>query len=181
YIDPTQGSDNTLSMEYAGGFLGGSNEFIRYIFSSAWFATPFYSLTFSARGVVGYITGDHVPLYELFRLGGIYTVRGFKTWSIGPTAANGEVIGGDKELLFNFEMIYPIVKEIKLKGLIFFDAGNSWAKGDPYHLDELRTSVGFGFRWMSPMGPLRLEWGYNLKPKPGESSSAWDFTMGGFF
>jgi outer membrane protein insertion porin family len=181
YIDPTRGSDNTLSVEYAGGFLGGTNEFTRSIFNSAWFVTPFYNLTFSARGQIGYISGDAVPLYELFRLGGMYSVRGFKTWSIGPTAPNGEVIGGDKMLLFNFEMVFPIAKEIKLKGLIFFDAGNAWAKGDPYQLDDLRTSVGFGFRWMSPMGPLRLEWGYNLKPKPGESSSAWDFTMGGFF
>ena len=181
YIDPTRGSDNTLSLEYAGGFLGGTNEFTRSIFNSAWFVTPFYNLTFSARGQIGYISGDAVPLYELFRLGGMYSVRGFKTWSIGPTAPNGEVIGGDKMLLFNFEMVFPIAKEIKLKGLIFFDAGNAWAKGDPYQLDDLRTSVGFGFRWMSPMGPLRLEWGYNLKPKPGESQSAWDFTMGGFF
>jgi outer membrane protein insertion porin family len=179
--DPTRGSDNTLSVEYAGGALGGSNEFTRYIFNSAWFATPFYSLTFSARGRIGYITGPSIPLYELFRLGGMYSVRGFKAWSIGPTAPNGEVIGGDKELLFNFEMLFPVAKEINLKGLIFFDAGNAWAKGDPYKLDELRTSVGFGFRWMSPVGPLRLEWGYNLKPKPGEKTSAWDFSIGGFF
>jgi outer membrane protein insertion porin family len=110
----------------------------------------------------------------------MYSVRGFKAWSIGPTAPNGEVIGGDKELLFNVEMIFPIAKEINLKGLIFFDAGNAWAKGDPYQLDDLRTSVGFGFRWMSPVGPLRLEWGYNLNPKPGESQSTWDFTIGGF-
>jgi outer membrane protein insertion porin family len=179
-FDPTWGSDNTLSMEYAGGFLGGTNEFNKYIFNSAWFFTPFYKLTFSTRGRIGYITGDAVPLYELFRLGGMYSVRGFKAWSIGPTAPNGEVIGGDKELLFNVEMIFPIAKEINLKGLIFFDAGNAWAKGDPYQLDDLRTSVGFGFRWMSPVGPLRLEWGYNLNPKPGESQSTWDFTIGGF-
>jgi outer membrane protein insertion porin family len=179
-FDPTWGSDNSLSMEYAGGFLGGTNEFNKYIFNSAWFATPFYKLTFSARGQIGYITGDAIPLYELFRLGGMYSVRGFKAWSIGPTAPNGEVIGGDKELLFNFEMIFPIAKEINLKGLIFFDAGNAWAKGDPYQLDELRTSAGFGFRWMSPVGPLRIEWGYNLNPKPGEKQSTWDFTIGGF-
>ncbi|NWF55801.1 MAG: outer membrane protein assembly factor BamA [Syntrophaceae bacterium] len=179
-FDPTRGSDNTFSMEYAGGFLGGTNEFNKYIFNSAWFITPFYRLTFSARGRIGYITGDAIPLYELFRLGGMYSVRGFKAWSIGPTAPNGEVIGGDKELLFNFEMLFPIAKEINLKGLIFFDAGNAWAEGDPYQLDDLRTSAGFGFRWMSPVGPLRLEWGYNLKPKPGESQSTWDFTIGGF-
>jgi outer membrane protein insertion porin family len=180
-LDPTRGSDNTLSVEYAGGFLGGSNEFTRYIFNSAWAVTPFYNLTFAARGRIGYITGDNIPLYELFRLGGMYSVRGFKTWSIGPKDENGETIGGNKELLFNFEMLYPIAKEINLKGLIFFDAGNAWAKGDPYQPADLRTSVGFGFRWMSPVGPLRIEWGYNLKPKSGEDQSAWDFTIGGFF
>jgi outer membrane protein insertion porin family len=180
-FDPTGGSDNTLSVEYAGGILGGTNEFTKYVFNSAWYVTPFYKLTFSARGRIGYIAGDNIPLYELFRLGGMYSVRGFKAWSIGPKDENGEVIGGDKELLFNFEMIFPIAKEINLKGLIFFDAGNAWAKEDPYQLDDLRTSVGFGFRWMSPVGPLRIEWGYNLNPKPGEDQSAWDFTIGGFF
>ena len=125
--------------------------------------------------------GHAIPLYERYRLGGIYTLRGFKTWSVGPTTPNGEVIGGDKQLLFNFEMIFPISKAIKLKGLVFFDAGNAWDTGQPYNLGDLRTSVGFGFRWISPLGPLRLEWGYNLHPKPGESHSSWDFTVGGFF
>jgi len=180
-FDPTSGSDNTLTVEYAGGFLGGTNEFTKYIFNSAWFVTPFYKLTFSTRWRIGYIDGDAVPLYELFRLGGMYSVRGFKAWSIGPKDVNGEVIGGNKELLFNVEMIFPIAKEINLKGVIFFDAGNAWAKEDPYQLNDLRTSVGFGFRWMSPVGPLRIEWGYNLNPEPGEDQSAWDFTIGGFF
>ena len=180
-FDPTLGSDNSFSVEYAGGILGGTNEFTKYVLYSAWFVTPFYKLTFSARGRIGYIAGDNIPLYELFRLGGMYSVRGFEAWSIGPTDENGEVIGGNKELLFNFEMIFPIAKEINLKGVIFFDAGNAWAKEDPYQLNDLRTSVGFGFRWMSPVGPLRIEWGYNLNPKPGEDKSAWDFTIGGFF
>ncbi len=91
------------------------------------------------------------------------------------------MIGGDKELLFNFEAIFPISKEIKLKGVLFFDAGNAWDVGQSYNLGDLRTSVGFGLRWVSPVGPLRLEWGYNLSPKPGEPRSSWDFTVGGFF
>jgi outer membrane protein insertion porin family len=179
--DPTKGTDHVASVTYAGRFLGGSNDFTKYQASSAWFITPFWNLTFSARGLIGYIEGNPIPLYERFLLGGIYSVRGFKTYSIGPKAPNGEVIGGDKELLFNFEMVFPIAKEIKLKGLIFFDAGNAWDVAQPYQLDDLRTSAGFGFRWMSPFGPLRLEWGYNLKPREGESQSAWDFTMGTFF
>jgi outer membrane protein insertion porin family len=183
-LDPTQGSDNSISVEYAGGFLGGSNSFTKYLANSAWFFTPIWKITFSGRGLIGYITGNEgqsIPLYERFRLGGIYSLRGFKAYSVGPTAPNGEVIGGDKELLFNFEMIFPIGPEINLKGLLFFDAGNAWDVGQPYQIDDLRTSVGFGFRWMSPMGPLRLEWGYNLHPKPGEKTSAWDFTVGTVF
>jgi outer membrane protein insertion porin family len=180
-FDPTKGSDSGISVTYAGRFLGGTNDFTKYQASSAWFLTPFWDLTFSARGRIGYIEGDPIPLYERFRLGGIYTVRGFKAYSIGPKAPNGEVLGGDKELLFNFEMLFPLAKEIKLKGLLFFDAGNAWDVGQPYKLDDLRTSVGFGFRWISPMGPLRLEWGYNIKPKEGESQSSWDFTVGSFF
>jgi len=114
-------------------------------------------------------------------LGGMSTVRGFEAWSIGPKAENGEVIGGDKELLFNFELVFPIAQEIKLKGVLFFDAGNAWDVGEPYSLTDLRTSAGFGLRWVSPVGPIRVEWGYNLNPKPGEKESAWDFAIGTFF
>jgi outer membrane protein insertion porin family len=181
-FDPTKGSDTGISVTYAGRFLGGSNDFTKYQASSTWFLTPFWDLTFSARGRIGFIEGDpDIPLYERFRLGGIYTVRGFKAYSIGPKAPNGEVIGGDKELLFNFEMLIPLAKEIKLKGLIFFDAGNAWDVGETYRLDDLRTSAGVGFRWISPLGPLRLEWGYNLRPREGESTSSWEFTVGTFF
>lgn len=180
-FDPTKGSDNGISVTYAGRFLGGSNDFTKYQATSTWFLTPFWNLTFSTRGRIGFIEGDPIPLYERFRLGGIYTVRGFKSYSIGPKAPNGEVIGGDKELLFNFEMLFPIAKEIKLKGLFFFDAGNAWDVGEAYRLNDLRTSVGFGFRWMSPLGPLRLEWGYNIEPREGEQRSSWEFTVGSVF
>jgi len=184
FFDPTRGSDNSLSIEYAGGLLGGSNYFTKYSANSVWFNTPIWKITFMARGRIGYIHGNEgrpIPLFERYRLGGIYSVRGFKAFSIGPKAPNGEVIGGDKELLFNFEAIFPLIPAVKIKGLVFFDAGNAFDVGEPYRLDDLRTSVGVGFRWISPIGPLRLEWGYNLSPKEGESRSGWDFTIGMFF
>jgi outer membrane protein insertion porin family len=184
FFDPSKGSDNTISVEFAGGPLGGSNDFIKYDANSAWFTTPWWKLTFMARGHIGYIQGynDHpIPLYERYRIGGIYTLRGFKAWSVGPKAPNGEVIGGDKELFFNFEMIFPLIPEVKIKGLVFFDAGNAWDVAQNMAFDDLRTSVGFGFRWISPVGPLRLEWGYNLHPKQDEPQSSWDFTIGGMF
>ncbi len=182
FFDPNKGSDHVISAEYAGGFLGGSNAFNRYEGNTAWFVTPFWKTTFMARGKMGYIQGREgkpVPLYERYRLGGIYSLRGFDAYSIGPKdPVTGEVIGGTKELLFNFEMIIPLVSEVKIKGLFFFDAGNAWDTGEAYNLSDLRTSAGFGFRWMSPIGPLRIEWGYNLQPKPGEKRSGWDFAIG---
>jgi outer membrane protein insertion porin family len=184
FFDPSKGSDNGLSLEYAGGPLGGTNDYTKYDLSSAWYITPFWKLTYMARGRIGYIHGNGghpIPLYERYRLGGISTIRGFKAWSIGPQDSSGDVIGGDKDLIFNFEMIFPLIPEVKIKGVVFFDAGNAWDVAQPYWGDALRTSVGFGFRWISPVGPLRIEWGYNIAPKEGESHSAWDFTIGGFF
>ena len=137
-----------------------------------------------ARGRIGYIQGNSgtpIPIYERYRIGGINTVRGFQALSIGPKAPNGEVIGGDKELIFNFETIFPLIPEVKIKGVVFFDAGNAWDVGQTFLADPLRTSVGFGFRWIYPVGPMRLEWGYNLFPKEGEKQSSWDFTIGGMF
>jgi outer membrane protein insertion porin family len=184
YFDPTSGTDSAVYLDYAGGPLGGTNYFTRYGAEEKIFLTPYGNVTFMMRGRIGYIyarEGHIIPLQELYRLGGVYSVRGFPAWSIGPKAPNGEVIGGDKELLFNFEIVFPIATQIKLKGVLFFDAGNAWAPGVPYDLGDLRTSAGFGIRWISPMGPLRLEWGYNLHPLPGEKHSGWEFAMGTFF
>ncbi len=82
-------------------------------------------------------------------------------------------------LQFNQEIRFPLYKKLGLTGTVFFDAGNVYGPNDvgPF----LRTTVGAGFRWFSPMGPLRVEWGYNLSRKPCERSSAWEFTMGGSF
>jgi len=183
-LEPTKGSDNTISFEYAGGPLGGSNFFNRYAINSAWYYTPFWKLTFMARGRIGYIQsreGHLIPLFERYRLGGIYSVRGFKAFTVGPKDSNGEVIGGDKELLFNFEAVFPLFPTIKMKGVVFFDAGNAFDIAENYSIDKLRTSAGVGIRWISPVGPLRLEWGYNLSPKEGEQRHGWEFTIGGFF
>ena len=67
-----------------------------------------------------------------------------------------------------------------LKGLVFFDTGNAWGEGQNF-FESMRYSVGTGIRWFSPMGPLRLEWGYNLDPLDGEKNSQFEFSLGKFF
>lgn len=183
-LDPTEGSMQSFSFDFAGGFLGGDNNFLKYVLiGEKYFPMP-RDTTLFVKGTAGYISsfgGKSIPIYERFFLGGINTIRGFKTRSIGPKdPATNEVIGGDKEVIFNLEYIFPLFKEQRVKGLLFFDAGNAYDVGD-FDLGDLRMGAGFGIRWISPLGPLRLEWGFNLDKKEGEESSQFEFSIGGVF
>jgi outer membrane protein insertion porin family len=72
------------------------------------------------------------------------------------------------------------VEESGFKGVVFYDAGNAWSEDQDYFSD-VRHSAGFGLRWMSPLGPLRLEWGKNLDPREGEAPSDLQFSIGTMF
>lgn len=179
FIDPSRGSRNSLYVTFAG--IGGTNAFIKGVADSAWFF-PIGTTTVSLRGRFGYATGlfgKEIPLYERFYVGGIYTVRGLGFGEAGPRDEKGSVIGGTKELIFNLEYIFPILSEMRLKGVMFADAGNSYDKDEP--IGTLRYTSGLGIRWISPIGPIRIEWGYNLNKKTGEGSSKLEFTFGTFF
>jgi len=180
YLDPSRGSRNSLYLTYAG--LGGTNKFLKGEIDSAWYF-PINSTTIMIRGRFGYATGlfgEELPLYERFYLGGIYTIRGLGFGEAGPRdPKTNDVIGGTEELIFNAEYIFPIVSELRLKGVLFFDAGNSYDEFKNF--GELRYTTGIGVRWISPMGPIRIEWGYNIDRKPGEKSSRIEFAFGTFF
>ncbi|MBI4681031.1 MAG: outer membrane protein assembly factor BamA [Nitrospirae bacterium] len=179
YLDPTTGSRNSLNYTVAG--LGGDNYFIKSVVDSAWFFPAKWDTTFNIRGRVGAakgFAGNKLPLYERFYVGGISTVRGLGFGDGGPRDENGEKIGGSKELIFNVEYIFPIAKDIKLKGVVFADSGSAFDKLENINL---RNTAGFGVRWMSPFGPIRLEWGFNLSPKHDEGKNKIEFTMGGLF
>ncbi len=180
FLDPHKGSENTVSVEYAGGYLGGDNAFGKYVYSTSWYFPLFWNTVIMFRGKVGYaegLWGKELPLNERFFVGGINTVRGF---DFGE-AAKDKDLGGNKELIFNIEYSLPLVPEAMLKGVLFFDAGYAFDNDEGYAIGKLRYSAGGGFRWISPIGPLRLEWGYNLDPEPGEKQSRWDFSIGTFF
>jgi outer membrane protein insertion porin family len=180
FLDTSKGSRSSATMTFAG--LGGSNAFIKGVLDSAWFF-PLGETTFMLRGRIGYITGlfgKEVPLYENFYVGGLYTVRGLGFGEAGPKdPETDDPIGGTTELIFNTEYIFPLLPEMKLKGLVFFDAGKAYEDFNSF--GSLRYTSGLGFRWLSPMGPIRLEWGYNIQKEPGESSSKFEFAFGSFF
>ena len=181
YLDPTRGTRHAAYFTFAG--LGGTNAFTKELIDSSWYFPVFDVTTVHLRGRVGHATGlfnKKLPLYERFYVGGIYTIRGLGYGKGGPLDNNGEAIGGTKELIFNGEYIFPIVSEYKFKGLFFVDAGRAYGDGETFGSD-LRYTAGTGIRWISPMGPIRIEWGYNLKKKTGESASKVEFTFGSFF
>lgn len=183
--EPHHGAQAEWSVEWAGGLLGGDAAFLKYGFDGSKYFPLWWDHVLTLHASAGFIQplqGRSIPIYERYYLGGINSLRGFGTRDVGPEdPETGEVIGGDKELLFNVEYLFPLVPEAKVRGVLFFDAGNAWDVGQAYLETSLRRSAGAGVRWFSPMGPLRLEWGYVLDRKEGEDSSQWEFSIGGFF
>ncbi len=183
--EPHSGTRAEWSVEWAGGLLGGDAAYLKYGFDTSHYQPLWWNHVFHLHGRAGFVhslLGRDIPVYERYYLGGINSLRGFDSRSIGPRdPATGDVIGGDKEVLFNVEYLFPLIEEAKLRGVIFYDAGNAWDEGEAFFETGLRQSAGAGVRWFSPMGPLRLEWGYVLDRKPGEDDAQWEFTIGGFF
>lgn len=182
---PSKGWYNTAAFEYAGGILGGDSAFYKWTGTLSYYHPIWKSIVGHVRGGIGYVTegtGGRLPIYEKFFLGGIDSVRGFKSGRVSPIdPTTGERIGGEDMAFIQMETIFPLIKDMGLNGVTFFDMGNVWGTEQNYSISDMRKSVGLGIRWLSPMGPLRVEWGYNLDNKPGEDKSNWEFRMGGTF
>jgi outer membrane protein insertion porin family len=167
-------------------------------------------LIFKYNGTLGHVgstDGSIIPYIHRYRAGGINSVRGYDWYSLGPsvrspgyrttaqsalvsgsddpTAADERlVVGGTETWINNFEIEAPIVRQAGISTVIFFDAGNAF--GDPWgngsiDLLGLRTAYGFGVRWLSPMGPLRFEWGFPINPREDERRAVFDFSIGSLF
>ncbi|TMA53610.1 MAG: hypothetical protein E6J76_03965 [Deltaproteobacteria bacterium] len=90
-------------------------------------------------------------------------------------------IGGSEEVILNNEIIFPLVQTIGLKGVVFTDAGNAYGADETISLDNTRFSAGAGLRWLSPVGPLRVELGKPFNTKPHDQKSLLLFSFGGPF
>jgi outer membrane protein insertion porin family len=181
--NPSKGTFNDYILEVAGGPFGGDNQFVRSIVTYGRFFPFKWDTVFFVRGTAGSVqpySGGIVPIYDNFFVGGINTVRGFEYGTAGPIDSTDTPVGGQNELFFNFEFIFPIVKSAGLKGLVFFDAGHGFNNNTGW-FNGIRTAAGFGLRWLSPMGPIRLEMGFNLSPKQGEKANVFEFMIGRAF
>ena len=182
FFAPTQGAKHSLSIGNAGGILGGDNYFVKVAGETSWFFPLPLSLVLNLRGKAGFIEpygGRKAPIYEKFFIGGLYSVRGFEYGKAGPLDENREPLGGEKMVAFNSELIFPLAREIGLRGALFWDIGKGFDKLSD--LTPLKTGAGVGIRWFSPFGPVVIDMGFNLNPKKGEKSRVMDFTAGTVF
>ena len=210
---PTSGFYVTAALDLAPPILApewlfGSqvNLFYRETLEFRFYQEIWQGLTGRFRILAGVIRGwdqnNPVPVSELYYVGGVNTVRGYRLYSITPLAAVGASpnpdaqmrllqVGGNKQLVMNFELEYPIVEKMGIRAVVFFDMGNAWAPGvyiDPNVSFSLYKSWGFGFRWASPIGPLRFEWGFPLNRRRDPITGVYidapvdfQFTIGSFF
>ncbi|MCS6285260.1 MAG: outer membrane protein assembly factor BamA [Nitrospira sp.] len=184
YLDPRSGMRIGGGVDYGTPYLGGSNNFVKYTLDVSKYTPLPLDTRFAVRARYGAIEslGDRpVPLTERFFVGGINTMRGFVFGRAGPVVPNiYSIIGASKELIFNFDYIFTISSEAKLNGVIFFDYGKGFDDNEKVSFN-LRKAAGIEGRWISPFGPLRVAYGLNLEPKPGERTGVFEFTIGSLF
>ena len=182
-FNPTGGSMHNMSYEFAG--LGGNVGFNKVIGETAWYFPLLWQTIGVLHAKAGYakeLEGKSLPDYEKFYMVGIDALRGFERDDLSPRDADGNEIGGNKFVQFNAEIRFPLVPEAGVFGVTFFDTGDIYANNEDIELNNLRESAGLGVRWLSPMGPVRLEYGWILDPKDTDAASGnWEVSMASAF
>jgi len=208
---PTNGHLESASAEFATSILGSQNLFQRYRLIERRYRPLFWGLVAKVNLSLGYIRSTDplnrpVSISEKFFAGGINSIRGYSLRSISPTKkilASREpdagvldyAVGGNKELITNWEIEFPIVESAGIRGVLFYDMGNVFSENENFFQSSQRPdangrgtlplglfhSTGFGVRWFSPLGPLRFEVGFPLTRRPVDDAYLFEFTIGNFF
>ncbi|HEU4334708.1 MAG TPA: outer membrane protein assembly factor BamA [Candidatus Eisenbacteria bacterium] len=188
---PARGSRLTWINTLAGGPLGGVEKFLKESFELRTYSRLQKPFTLMLRTKAGFLTGGSVPDYERFRLGGTTSdyLRGYPDYYVVPRAnitrnpATGTIIerypGGRTMLILSTELHFPIADP--LRGLLFFDAGNTWNSTRDLDLGDLRKGAGIGFRLEVPaLGRVGFDIGYGFDREEGGS---WEthFQLGNTF
>lgn len=180
-LNPKRGYIFTLDGRYSTELLGSDANFYSLEGRLSWIIpTPILwdriSFATTTRVAKAWTFGDtpHIPVTQRYYLGGRGSIRGFRENELGPRGVRGSVLGGDELLSQNLEMRYALRDNVTL--LTFFDFGNVFLQG--YDRGGLRTSIGIGARYLSPIGPIGLEIGAPIDEKSGEPSVRLHFTIG---
>ncbi len=186
---PSNGFYSSASWEKAG--LGGNLKYDKGYFNTRYYKKIFWD--FVLRNNVTYATiissnPEGPPFNELYLLGGANSLRGYYWFSVGKKKESEKQkklgndrwvpYGGTQQAYYNLELEFPLISEAGIKGVLFYDIGNA---DDVLMAGDFRSDYGFGFRWFSPIGPLRFEWGFPIDKRPGDAASNFEFAIGSPF
>lgn len=129
----------------------------------------------------GYGDSEDLPFFRHYYAGGLRTVRGFKSNTLGPRWSNNDIKGGDLRVTGGAELIFPWhlgqdAETVRLGA--FVDFGNVFDQADDFDVADFRYSTGLYILWRSPIGPLNLSYGVPLNEKPGDELERFQFTIG---
>jgi outer membrane protein insertion porin family len=170
-LNPTSGYIVTLANTYSG--LGGDVNYLKNDLGASAYYPVADEVTLGVRGGMGGIERIHKPIrvIDSFMLGGD-SLRGFEYGGIGPRdSITGDSIGGTRYWSSTAELAFPIglPNEFGVKGAVFTDMGSVWRPGQKnehvYDEKALRSAAGFGVSWLSPLGPIKLDYAFPLKKK----------------
>ena len=191
-FEPTKGFWGNFSVEYAG--LYGEQEWLKGTLEARVYKPVYEEFILRTRFLTEKLmktTSRGLPRTEKFQMGGSRNMRGYAFEAIGPTIVDTDNVtnqsrvfntGGLLSILTTFELEHPLIKEAGLKWVLFYDAGNVFADAGGLNGEyPLRQDYGFGFRWFSPIGVLRFEFGYPLDPEEGQEGQQFHFDIGQLF
>jgi outer membrane protein assembly factor BamA len=177
---PREGYRLYANAEFADTVLGGQSDYSRVELGAS-YHHPF------SRGLIAHLGLLHnvvyspdpdtsLPFNKRFFPGGANSVRGYQRGGASPLDANGEQLGAVSTLQWNLELEQYLTRTISIVG--FLDGVGITPVLDDYPFDQVLWSVGGGVRWNTVIGPVRLEYGYNLDPRPADPAGTLHFSIG---
>jgi len=165
----------------------GDLPYYKITYLQQWFTPlPYWNdVILMLRADLGYADGYQgkpLPFFKAFYAGGVGSVRGYETASLGPRDIYNNVLGGKRKIVGNIEAFYPLIKGDKSVRLsVFTDAGQIYADGLEPQFESFRYSAGLGLAWNSPIGPLKFSYGWPINEKPGDKIQHFQFQVGTVF
>jgi outer membrane protein insertion porin family len=179
-MTPSRGRYQRANLELA---AFGDLQYYRSVYQHQYYFPVTSTTTLALNGEFDYgrsIAGKAYPVFKNFYAGGIGSVRGYNSSSIGPRDTNGDPVGGTTRVIANAELQLPFGAgtDRSIRWFTFFDAGNVYATGETIKPLHLRSSVGLGISWISPMGPLKFSYGKPLRERPTDNIQRLQFQIG---
>jgi outer membrane protein insertion porin family len=181
-ITPTRGRYQRANLEV--DFIGDA-KYYRVIYEHQWYRPVTRWMTLALKGELDYgagLGGHAYPVFKNFYGGGIGSVRGYESSSLGIVDPyTYDALGGSKRVIGNAELQFPFPgsgQDRSLRWFTFADGGQIFQEHEPIRASQFRYSAGIGLSWISPVGPLKLSYAKPLNAKPGDRLERFQFQMG---